>query len=231
MKRFLMTVGAMAALTGVSFAQAPGATPPAATAVANPSRTVAVFNMSKVQKEFKKWTVYNQEITNLRVSEAKKFSELKMQIDDLKKKLENPNEPQKDVYEKQMMALNRQGQDMEIESRKRIEKISVDYLKVLHDDVRRVVQAVAEANQIGVIFAHPDALTDEEKSSPVYLDFKFRPIAAIPFYVGPNCDMTDVIVKTLNLHCPAPTGIVPAGGTAPAPGTPGVAPAGGAPRP
>lgn len=228
MKRMIcsMVIG-MATATG-AWAQ----TPPTPTAApVNTGRDVAVFNMAKVQKEFKKWEVFTKELQTLRTNEAKKLAEVQTQIQAIKEKLANPAEPQKEMLEQQGVALARKLQDMDAEIRKSIDKASTNYLSVLHDDIRRVVQAVAETNKFGVVMAYPDATTDEERKSPVYFDMKLRPSGAMPFYVSPTCDMTDTIIATLNKFCP-PTSVIPAAATAPA--SPAPAPAPGlpaAPRP
>lgn len=210
-----MVIGAAAA----AGALAQGTPPTAPTAAPmNTGRDVAIFNMAKVQKEFKKWDVYTKELQTLRTNEAKKLAEIQTQIQSIKDQLSKPETPQKDLLEKQGVALARTLQDLDIEVRKKIDKASTDYLSVLHDDIRRVVQAVAETNKFGVVMAYPDATTDEERKSPVYFDMKLRPSGAMPFYVSPTCDMTETIIATLNKFCP-PTSIVPAAATAPATGT------------
>ena len=80
------------------------------------------------------------------------------------------------------------------------------------------VDAVAKANNFGLVMAYPDATNDEERKSPVYFDMKLRPTAAMPFYIAPGNDITDAIVATLNKFCPPPpgSGVTPAAGTAPA---------------
>jgi Skp family chaperone for outer membrane proteins len=220
-KRTISILSMFAALSvaGVLFAQGPGGAPPTPTAG---GRDVAVFNMAKVQKEFQKWDVYTKELQKMRTEEAKGLAAMQSQMLELKKKLEDPLTTQKDVLEKQAVALQRQFQDKDAEVRKKIDKVSTEYLQVLHDDIRRVVDAVAKSNNFGLVMAYPDATTDEERKSPVYFDMKLRPTAAMPFYVSPGNDITDAIVLTLNKFCPPPagSGVVPTAGTT-APGAPG----------
>jgi Skp family chaperone for outer membrane proteins len=218
-KRFACSLALFAGSAGLAAAQVPGtapATSPAPTPTTAGGRDVAVFNMAKVQKEFKKWDVYTKELQTLRTTEAKRLAELQSQIKAIEEKIKNPAETQQEMLQKQGRTLAVQLQELDIEIRKKIDKASTDYLSVLHDDIRRVVDAVAKANNFGVVMAYPDATTDEERKSPVYFDMKLRPAGAMPFYVSPTCDMTDTIIATLNKFCPPPAGVVPAGGTAPA---------------
>ncbi|MFO0935302.1 MAG: OmpH family outer membrane protein [Gemmataceae bacterium] len=228
MKRTLISLSLLVALTGVTAAQGPPTTPTAAPT--GTGRDVAVFNMAKVQKEFQKWEVYTKQLQAMRTEEAKKLAAIQQQIAEIKTKLENPATPQKDVLEKQGVALGRQLQDLDVEVRRNIDKKSTEYLQTLHDDIRRVVDAVAKANNFGLVMAYPDATTDDERRSPVYFDMKLRPTAAMPFYVSSSNDITEAVILTLNRACPPPagSGITPASATtAPAPG----AGAAGTPKP
>lgn len=232
MKRSILSFAILIAVGGSLAAQGPGGAPPAAPAGGpTTGRDVAVFNMAKVQKEFVKWDVFTKQLQTMRTQEAKKLGEMQAQIAKIKSDLENPATPQKDVLEKQGVALARQLQDMDAEVRKKIDKISTDYLQVLHDDIRRVVDAVAKANNFGLVMAYPDATNEDERKSPVYFDMKLRPTAAMPFYIAPGNDITDAIVATLNKFCPPPpgTGVTPAGATAPAAPGAGTVPAPGKP--
>ena len=227
-KRTIISLSLLAAFAVYALAQGPPTTPTAAPPTSG--RDVAVFNMAKVQKEFQKWDVFTKQLQVMRVEEAKKLVAIQAQIADLKMKLDNPATLNRDVLEKQGVVLTRQLQDLDAEVRKKIDKMSTDALQTLHDDIRRVVDAVAKTNNFGLVMAYPDATTDEEKRSPVYFDMKLRPTAAMPFYVGPGNDITDAVIATLNIHC-KPTGlaVTPASATTPAT-APGAGPAG-TPRP
>ena len=217
MKRTIISLTLLVALAGFIAAQGPGGAPPVSPTT---GRDVAVFNMAKVQKEFQKWDVFTKQLQAMRTEEAKKLAVMQQSIAEIKTKLENPATLNKDVLEREGVALARQFQDKDAEVRKKIDKMSTDYLQTLHDDIRRVVDAVAKANNFGLVMAYPDATTPEEQRSPVYFDMKLRPTAAMPFYVAPGNDITEAVVATLNKHCPPPPGsmITPTAGTAPAPG-------------
>ena len=228
-KRTIISLSLLVAFAGFAAAQGPPTTPTAAPP--SSGRDVAVFNMAKVQKEFQKWDVFTKQLQVMRVEEAKKLVVLQAQIADIKTKIENPATLNRDVLDKQGVALTRQLQDMDAEVRKKIDKMSTDALQTLHDDIRRVVDAVAKTNNFGLVMAYPDATTEEERRSPVFYDMKLRPTAAMPFYVGPGNDITDAVIATLNIHCKPPAGsvVTPASATTPAT-APGAGPAG-TPRP
>src|SRR5205823_6981089 len=89
----------------------------------------------------------------------------------------------------------------------------------LYDDIKKVVDATAEMNGYHVVFAYPDAVTDEEKKNPFLKELKLKPPAAQPFYVARHVDLTGIVIQTLNAWNPAPP--VPAEQPQPQPGTPG----------
>src|SRR5262249_20514507 len=108
----------------------------------------------------------------------------------------------------------------------------------LYDDIKKVVDATADMNGYHLIFAYPDAVTEEEKKNPFLKELKLKPPAAQPFYVARHVDLTGIVIDTLNKWNPPvdaqgrPVDVnklppLEAPGTpGPAqPGTPGAAPA------
>src|SRR5262245_39992540 len=215
-------------LAGSIRAQGPatgGTTPPAggpggAAPAANAGRDVAVFNVAKVMKDFQKWQFYANEMNKVRATRTAELAQLGETLAKMKKELEtDPAGPNRDAKEKQYKNLARQYQEKSDEVRKQIDEQSSKHLKELHDDIKVVVEAVANRNGFGVVFAYPDATTEEEKKSPMYFELKLRPSAAMPFFVSSNCDITEAVIQTLNKYRPSPGPIATTGGTAPV-GTP-----------
>jgi Skp family chaperone for outer membrane proteins len=162
-------------------------------------------------------------MNKVRASETQILAQLGEQLAKMKKELETDAAgPNRDAKEKQYRDLSRQYQDKSDEVRKKIDEQSSKHLKELHDDIKVVVEAVANRNGFGVVFAYPDATTEEEKKSPLYYELKLRPPAAMPFFVSQNCDITEAVIQTLNKYRPAPGPIATTGGT----GTPTPPPAG-----
>lgn len=231
MKRTFVYLAALVGMTGAVDlagnlrAQGPAtgaATPPAGgagtgAAPAAGGRDVAVFNVAKVMKEFQKWQFYAAEMNKQRAGENVRLTQMGEQISKLKAELEkDPAGPNRDAKEKQYKDLLRQYEDISAEVRKRIDEQSSKHLKELHDDIKVVVEAVANRNGFGVVFAYPDATTEEEKKSPLYFELKLRPPAAMPFFVSSNCDITEAVIQTLNKYRPSPGPVTTTGGTAPA---------------
>jgi Skp family chaperone for outer membrane proteins len=207
----------------------PGAPPAGAGAgapAATGGRDVAVFNVAKVMKDFQKWQFFANEMNKVRAAETAELAKMGETLAKMKAQIEAKDTPTatREALEKQYKDLSRQYQDKSDEVRRRIDEQSSKHLKELHDDIKVVVEAVANKNGFGVVFAYPDATTEEEKKSPLYFELKLRPPAALPFFVSQNCDITEAVVQTLNKYRPAPGPIATTGGTtagSPAPGTPG----------
>src|SRR5439155_10248286 len=125
---------------------------------------------------------------------------------------------------KVLVEKQRMFEDRERGIRKALDEESAGHLKQLFGEIQACVKACVEANGYDIVFAYPDATTAEETQSPLYYDLKLRPSAAMPFYVAPAADMTEILVATLNKHFPPPAPVTPAGATQPAPGAPGGAP-------
>lgn len=216
MKRTMLLLGALMALglglyvTGQVYAQ----TPAGGVAAAKPARTdptrVAVFNVAKVMKDFQKWQFYAVTMNNKRITAAGELGKLRNEIVELQAKAEK--EPRKDVQDQIVVAMRdkqRLFEDKERLARKQLDEESAAHLKTLFTEIQRAVGSIVETNGYDVVFAYPDAVTAEEQASPLMVDLKMRPPAAIPFYVSKSADVTDVLIGTLNKYFVAP-GPVPA---------------------
>jgi len=220
-------------LAGEARSQGPGTgTPPVGAAGAAPAgstgRDVAVFNVAKVMKDFQKWQYFAGEMNKQRAAETVVLGQMGDQLAKLKDEIGKETVATvREAKEKQYRDLSRQYQDKSEDVKKRIDEQSSKHLKELHDDIKVVVEAVANKNGFGIVMAYPDATTDEEKKSPMYFELKLRPPSAMPFFVSPNCDITEAVIATLNKYRPAPGPIATTGGTAPGapPGTAGAPPA------
>ncbi|MGL4423533.1 MAG: OmpH family outer membrane protein, partial [Gemmataceae bacterium] len=220
----MMAVAVVAASFAPAMAQAPGASAAPGTAAAPaPSRGVAVFNVAKVMKEYTKWQFFAATMNKVRTSRAGELAAIRNQVLELEGKARVETvQANKTAIEQQLVGLQRTFEDKERTIRKEIDEQSAVHLKTLFNEIRTVVDAVAKTNSFDLVLAYPDALTQEEINSPLYFDLKMRPPAAMPFYVSPNIDITNVVVQTLNKNFPAPgpidastPGVTPTGGTTP----------------
>lgn len=209
-------VGGALYLAGQTYAQAPGAAPTAKPATGR----MAVFNVAKVMRNYEKWQYFAKMMNDRRLDAAKQLGALRNEIAELQAKAQQPTLPQaeKDKIAQTLVAKQREFEDRERQARKTLDDESANHLKQLYGEIQQAVRAIVDTNGFDMVMAYPDAVTDEEKNSPVYYDLKLRPQAAMPFYVSPSVDMTDVLVLTLNKNFPAPAAVQQTGGTVPAPG-------------
>ena len=210
----LVGVGSAVYLAGTIQAQQPGAAPAAPKA----SGKVAVFNVAKVMKGFQRWQHFAGVMNDKRTVAAGELGKLKNEIADLQAKIQSePIKQKQEEMAKVMVAKQREFEDKERTVRTALDNESAGFLRELFQQIQACVKAVVDANGFDVVFSYPDAITAEEMTSPLYYDLKLRPQAAMPFYVSPPADMTDVLVQTLNANFKAP--VAAAGATTPpAPG-------------
>lgn len=203
---------------------------PAPAAAATPATrgTVAVFNVARVMKDFQRWQFFAATMNEERQKRGAELAKFRNQI--LEKEAAIRGETvatKKQQLESEMVALQRQFEDLEKSIRREIDDKSAKHLQELFTQIRTVVERVAEVNGFQLVMAYPDAMTEEEMKSPLYYDLKLRPPAAMPFYVSPSIDITKVVVLTLNQNFAAPgpvPAVTPTGATTtsgvPATGTP-----------
>ena len=234
MKRLFVTLSAFAALAAaatfapVAPAQAPAPGAPPAPAAAKPTGRVAVFNVAKVMRDYKKWQHYATVMNQKRVVASGDLGKLRNDIAEMQKRIQGePIVAKQEEIAKAATVKQREFEDKEKGYRKALDEESAAYLRNLYSEIQQCVKAIVEANGFDLVMAYPDAITQEELSSPLYYDLKLRPQAAMPFYVAPSSDMTDTLIATLNnafpapapvAGAPAPGGVTPAGASVPPPG-------------
>jgi Skp family chaperone for outer membrane proteins len=197
-------VAGMLFSAGVAGAQpgAPGA-PGAPPAVPATRPTIAVFNMAAVMRDFgqakyqvfllnKKKDELSKNLVTLRGEYIQRQTELR----------QRPDHPQKDQIGQQMLALARQIEDEDRKISKMLNDDASAIISELYDKMKAVVDKTAELNGYHIVFAYPDAVTQEEQKSAYIKELKLKPPAAQPFYVAPHADITAVVVKTLNVWYP-----------------------------
>ena len=228
--------GGMLLVASGSKAQPPGGAPPTAAPAARP--TVAVFNMAAVMRDYGKAKYQVYLLNEKRVAMSADVGKLKeeyMRIQIEGQKTQVPG--RKEEISKKMVELARIVEDKEQVINKTLNEDASKIISDLYDDIKRVVDKTAEMNGYHIVFAYPDAVTEEEMKNPFLKELKLKPPAAQPFYVARHVDLTGVVIETLNKWFPPPidpkTGQPVDVSKLPQPGvaSPGAAPAGAPPQP
>lgn len=192
----------LAGATASAQAPVPGAPPVAAV---TPTRTdkprIAIFNVAKVMKDFKKWQYWSATMQNKRFDAQMELMKLRAEVMDLTKKVETEVlQPKKEEYGRLLVVRNREFEDKEATARKTLDLESSQLLKTMYTEIQTAVKAIVESNGYDVVFTHIDATTAEEMQSPMLIDMKMRPNGAVPFYVSTSVDISKVLVDTLNAN-------------------------------
>jgi Skp family chaperone for outer membrane proteins len=211
--RVMVYLAALAGTGGVIFlaqAQQPAAAP-APTAAPKPTTgRVAVFNVAKVMREYQRWQYFAAIMNNKRATAAGELAKLQNEIATLREQAQRETlKPKQEELIAKGRAKMRDFEDAERKAKGTLDEESQSHLKNLFAEIQSAVKAIVDANGYDMVMAYPDAMTDEERNSPMYFDMKMRPQAAMPFYVSPSIDISPVLLATLNKHYPAP-GPIPA---------------------
>jgi Skp family chaperone for outer membrane proteins len=185
-------------------APAAGAPPAAAPATPAPTRpTIAVFNMAAVMRDFGQ-AKYQVHLLNLRKIEmSKNLLAMRGRYIQLNQDIQkNPSAPDIEAKKAEMLKLVRDVEDEDRKINKDLNDAASLIIGDLYDKMKVVVDKTAEMNGYHIVFAYPDAVTEEERKNPYIKELKLKPPAAQPFYVAPHADITAVMVKTLNTWYP-----------------------------
>lgn len=206
----LAAVVGLGAMGGQLMAQSPGAAPGgAAPARVDPPR-IAVFNAAKVMSEFQKWKYWSVTMVNKRISSSGELAKIRAEIMDLEQRAQKePQKPKQEELVQMMLAKQRQWEDLDRQTKNRIDEEAAGHLKILYSDIQRAVAAFVQSNGYDIVFAYPDAITPEDKQRPEYIQSMVLPGGAMPFHVSKSVDLTDSLIALLNKSFPPP-GPVPA---------------------
>ncbi|HTK75290.1 MAG TPA: OmpH family outer membrane protein [Gemmataceae bacterium] len=182
-----------------------------------PGTAVAVVNMNSVLKNYQKAQQLNTQIKNKVQFFSNKMTEKRNEVQKLQAELTKPTlaPQQKDQYEKDILRLQRELQDLDAQARKEIGKEQGDIAVQIFKEIEGVVQAVAAANGFDLVLSFPDSSSNQpdEMYSQDNVVRKMASQAAIPLFYKPHIDLTSAVVQTLNTRYPpaAATPTPPAG--------------------
>ena len=181
-----------------------------------PGTVVGVVNMNSVLKNYLRAQELNTKIKNKVQFFSNKMNEKRTEMQRLQAELTKPtiSPQQKDQYEKDILRLQRELQDLDAQARKDIGKEQGDIAVQIFKEIEGVIQKVAGAHGFDLVLSYPDSASTDptEMYSQDNVVRKMATQAAIPIYYKPHIDLTDAVVKTLNMRFP-PTSATP---TAPA---------------
>jgi Skp family chaperone for outer membrane proteins len=198
--------GMLALASSGAQAQAPGGAPapgaPPAAPTARP--TVAVFNMAAVMRDYGKAKYQVNLLTEKRLGMSADIMKMKDEYIKLQTDAKNSKVPaDQEKIGKRLVEIARVVEDREREINKVLNEDASKIISDLYDDIKRVVDKTAEMNGYHIVFAYPDAVTEDEMKNPYLKELKLKPPAAQPFYVARHVDLTGVVIETLNKWFPA----------------------------
>jgi Skp family chaperone for outer membrane proteins len=193
-------------LAGPLNGQAPTQTQPnQPTAAATPARTrIAVLNLTYVIKQYVKYQHFQDEIKGIVEPAQRKDTELRQQLDNLRKKAEEmarqPASPQREELEKQAKDIQRQLEDNAAEIKLKLGKRTDDEMKTLFMDVYDAAQRYARSHDFEMVLQYNDAVTPEDFVSAQNIARKLNTGALMPLYWQPSMDISKAVVDMLNYN-------------------------------
>ncbi len=215
MRRFLLVANTLV-LTGlaaamialVGFGGMPllvGAAPPQPAAASSSQSKIAVFNMAAVMKDYKKAQFEVYKINEERKELSTDVVPLRVRVMKLQQEIQSEqNASKKQELSERMRELVRDVEDAERTIKKQLDAKASVVISNLYDEIKAEVDKIAEAKGYDIVFAYPDATSPEEMKNTNVKELKLKPPAAHPFFVSKKVDLTDEVIKELNINNPTP---------------------------
>jgi Skp family chaperone for outer membrane proteins len=197
MKGILHVVAALlllnvAALTLWSRAAPP---PPAA----RPTR-VAVFNLTRVVKNYEKFKTYQIELAGKVDPFQKRDTEKKKRAEKLAEEAKDVNltPDQRAKLEKSLTKLQREIEDNKAEAQAVLVKAQERQLVSLYTEVEAVARRLAKQRGYDLVMHFNDAEDEAERRSPANVARKMQAGALMPIHAGPGVDLSEAILEELH---------------------------------
>jgi len=173
-------------------------------------------NMPKVLREYDKANNEGKEITEKRQAYVNVVTTKREKLAELNKLFQQAQvKEQKDQYQAQALAVQREIEDVDRNAQSELTKLSNDTIVRVYQEIKGVIADIAKTNNLDMVLAYPAATKPEEENSPAVAQLMLQAPALTPFYHR-GMDITDVVIQTLNARYPAKK-IERTGATTPAP--------------
>lgn len=168
---------------------------------AAPLRTrIAVINIAGVLKEYKKakdiQEYVNAQVKKIDMEELQPIRTRMIQMRDALQKSTDPAERER--LERDMRKLQLELQEKEEDARKRMAKLSGDYMVQLYREVEESVKYYGRVSDLDLVLFYFDPTDPQNPYDPLAVQSKLRTGGALPMYVASNMDITATIVKWMN---------------------------------
>lgn len=195
------TIGVALSLTPAATAQGPAGGGAPANTQTRPQRIVIV-NIAKVLRDYNKANFLGTEITKKREGYVKQVTALRTQLTEIQKQFQGTTIPeQKKQLEEKARGIQRQIEDIDREAQTELTKLSNDTIVRVYQDIKGVIYDIAKTNSLAMVLCYPAASKAEDENSPQVATLMLQTPALIPFYHD-GMDITEVVVKTLNVRAP-----------------------------
>ena len=221
MKRNFTRFAAIAAVSTVlafgstAEAQAPvaGTTPPQPTTPR--AQRIVIVNIAKVLRDYNKANFEGAEITRKRQAYVGLVQGLREKMAAINQDFARATDlALKAKLQADALAINRQVEDIDRKAQAELTQLSNDTIVRVYKEIKGVIFDIAKTNNLDMVLCYPAASKEEDDNSPHVAQLMLQTPALIPFYHS-QMDITEVVVKTLNIRYPSerPPTIATTGGT------------------
>lgn len=182
---------------------APMGSTPAPTAQPQRPR-IALVNIAKVLREFNKANADGQTITKKRQEYVDRVKGPREKLAALSRQIQStPLPAEREKLQKEAVVINRTIEDIDNEAQKTLGEMTDRTIVEVYQNIKTVINDIAVTNNLDLVLCYPDASSAEDDKKPAVAQLKLQTPALIPFYHR-GMDISEVVVKTLNIRHPAP---------------------------
>ena len=162
-----------------------------------PKTAIAVFNLSNVMENCDHAKTFIAESKADAKSLQAQIEPMLKKFEELKKKIVETPQDQREKYADQYKKMERDIKDFEDQGKEQIKKKSDQQIKILYKEIEDAAIRLAKYRNIDLVMHYNDFVNDL-KDQPANIRNKFINAPLFPVYSAPGVDVTEDILKMLN---------------------------------
>jgi len=167
------------------------------TSAARASTKLGLLNMSYVMKNYQKTIALQAEFKEMVQPLINRVKAKQAQYESLGKEAQSKPD-QRETYERQMIQIKREIEDLNKEAQSQIGKREQELLVALYKEVQDATSRVAQSHGYDIVMHYNDGLTSADYWNPNNIARKMQEGACLPIYYGNGVEISTSVVEVLN---------------------------------
>jgi RNA polymerase sigma factor (sigma-70 family) len=179
---------------------------PAGAGARPPQTRIGLINLTRVFKGANQFRSMQQDLRTQTDEVAKGLEVLRTKAGEYQARCADPATPAaaREQLEGEVRRIRREMEDEQVRAKKKIDRMQGDALKLMYREVEDAADHIAKRDGLELVLFYNDAVTEADFYTTQNLQRKLSQPGLVPMIAAPGMDITDTVIKVLNLAHAAP---------------------------